>query len=627
MWKNKKRNFNHQLNTYNDLTTRNIDIKGIEEVYKLNFMTQNLSNKIKLQRSETINNKNLQLHKSIERVKKFVPNLAELINITHKKKLEKKLIKRFENQETEKIMKEDLKKIIDKRNKIKKSISEKLITFQKLDKQISDIKLSLYAHSKTEDKPILLTPNKNININKKNFEKRALSEKNIKKEKIQREKEIKLDFQRRFKILNKRLMQQKKEISQMEKTLPEIELNKNEILSNLKDLEKEKKDLKFIINNLSDKLYFHYLKILKEGIDTRNQGLSYIVKEILSLDKGILLSYFPEYLDNESIKYILEQAKLKIKLDEEQEQMKKLKNYFSDTLKIKKNKKRKSNILKGRNTRLVEIQNNEIKGITQEGTTNSLIERQTKFDINNNSFWNTNYFSPEKISFTNFKNQKNLIDEEMNNNKIKKIEINKIKINKEKENNKFNNSTSGLLDYSIQKENIINNKNNEKDNFYNKLLINHRKLTNSPFHNKKIDLSNLHLIPEKLSLTQVEKYIKTNQRRISKININKIVEYFLLNKKIKKIKNNLDEKQKNEMQRIFKKYLKKEYSGKLITEKEKVLSALIGEDNVQPELRKQIRKTKLFFESIKNCGLTNNTPSNEYKVNQISHSFIKKQGI
>ena len=76
-----------------------------------------------------------------------------------------------------------------------------------------------------------------------------------------------------------------------------------------------------------------------------------------------------------------------------------------------------------------------------------------------------------------------------------------------------------------------------------------------------------------------------------------------------------------------KEYLKKEYSGKLITEKEKVLSALIGEDNVQPELRKQIRKTKLFFESIKNCGLTNNTPSNEYKVNQISHSFIKKQGI
>ena len=26
-------------------------------------------------------------------------------------------------------------------------------------------------------------------------------------------------------------------------------------------------------------------------------------------------------------------------------------------------------------------------------------------------------------------------------------------------------------------------------------------------------------------------------------------------------------------------------------------------------------------------GLTNNTPINEYKVNQISHSFIKKQGI
>ena len=73
----------------------------------------------------------------------------------------------------------------------------------------------------------------------------------------------------------------------------------------------------------------------------------------------------------------------------------------------------------------------------------------------------------------------------------------------------------------------------------------------------------------------------------------------LLDKKIKKINNKLVENKKNELQRIFEKYLDREYSQKFIFEKEKVLSALIGEDNVQPELRKQIRKTKLFYENIK----------------------------
>ena len=59
----------------------------------------------------------------------------------------------------------------------------------------------------------------------------------------------------------------------------------------------------------------------------------------------------------------------------------------------------------------------------------------------------------------------------------------------------------------------------------------------------------------------------------------------------------MEENKKNEMTRIYNKYLKKEYSQKYILEKEKVLSALIGEDNVQSEIRRQIIRTKLFFKS------------------------------
>ena len=49
----------------------------------------------------------------------------------------------------------------------------------------------------------------------------------------------------------------------------------------------------------------------------------------------------------------------------------------------------------------------------------------------------------------------------------------------------------------------------------------------------------------------------------------------------------MKENKKIEIKRIFDKYLKMEDTQKNNLEKEKVLAALIGEDNVQTELRKQ----------------------------------------
>ena len=101
---------------------------------------------------------------------------------------------------------------------------------------------------------------------------------------------MKSDHQRRLKILKERLIKKEEEIQEMKRLLPKIEINKKETLSKLKSLEKEKKDLKDIKNNISEKLYFHYLNILKEGIDTRNQGFSSLLQEIINLDKRILFS-------------------------------------------------------------------------------------------------------------------------------------------------------------------------------------------------------------------------------------------------------------------------------------------------------------------------------------------------
>ena len=60
------------------------------------------------------------------------------------------------------------------------------------------------------------------------------------------------------------------------------------------------------------------------------------------------------------------------------------------------------------------------------------------------------------------------------------------------------------------------------------------------------------------------------------------------------------------MNRIFVKYLKLGSSKKDNSEKEKVLAALIGEDNVRSELTKQKNKAKLYLESLKKLGLINN---------------------
>ena len=82
MWKIKRRNKLLPFNSSNYLTFRNYNIKSIEEVYKLSFLSQNLSQKNLIKNRITSkletkkkNNDLIQLNKSIERVKKFMPNL------------------------------------------------------------------------------------------------------------------------------------------------------------------------------------------------------------------------------------------------------------------------------------------------------------------------------------------------------------------------------------------------------------------------------------------------------------------------------------------------------------------------------------------------------------------------
>lgn len=59
----------------------------------------------------------------------------------------------------------------------------------------------------------------------------------------------------------------------------------------------------------------------------------------------------------------------------------------------------------------------------------------------------------------------------------------------------------------------------------------------------------------------------------------------------------------NEMDRIFKEFQRNNYSKKYNVDKMKVISALIGEDNISNELFRQERREKNYFEQISKSQL------------------------
>ena len=141
-------------------------------------------------------------------------------------------------------------------------------------------------------------------------------------------------------------------------------------------------------------------------------------------------------------------------------------------------------------------------------------------------------------------------------------------------------------------------------------------------YQKKLDLSNIELIPNTLKLKEVKKYLDSMPSKINEKNSGKIEQYFIINQKIKNLKKKLKEIKDDEMKRIFEQYLGKGFSHNKVIEKEVILSALIGQDNVLPELNKQMKESRLYFESIKRCGLSQSF--NKYlQMNQINSILME----
>lgn len=85
-------------------------------------------------------------------------------------------------------------------------------------------------------------------------------------------------------------------------------------------------DYKEQIKNIKDELFQHYHKLLSLGLDTRDQGLYWIINSIWLLNRDVITSYLPKFLDERLIKFIFLYSHKLVELNKIQDLLAEIKN-------------------------------------------------------------------------------------------------------------------------------------------------------------------------------------------------------------------------------------------------------------------------------------------------------------
>ena len=375
MKKNWKKNNQRELNKLN--TSRVFRFrKDVETVFKLNMKSDNESplnspkkiilspiklntkqspkNSLNSESNESNDNINSnQYDKYRKELNKFSDSLRQLKqyfpNNTDIKELEKSIgitaPARLDHIKLENNLKSQIHEIdtqVEALKSKKDMLESQFILTEKkiLDHQL-DIEVALDMEKENNTKLIkekLINEFQNQFYSNNKEKENKDKENNDKENKENKEKEIKnrrklltssREFQEKFDMFIKReeyLTKQKEK--QIEKDILNEKQNKQNIIKKLSKYNNDIKELHKIKNFLVEKLYEHYLNVLKEGKDTRNEGLSWVIREIFSLDKKVMLSYMPQFLDKLCIKYIFDMTHLNIKITEIENDIKKSKQEF-----------------------------------------------------------------------------------------------------------------------------------------------------------------------------------------------------------------------------------------------------------------------------------------------------------
>ena len=519
--------------------------KDQETVLKLSLNTK-AEYKIKSRKSRTTETDLIALHHSIQRIKKIMPSIMTIMKKSvREEKTEDIIYQRFEHIDIENDIKHEIEDINKQIKEKKDEINLLLNKIKLIDNEINNIELDInllihpekFTLIEKEKTEIIKEINekeesiKNAKIAKRKLRRKQLTEninnenKDYKEKEREKEKEKEKEDNNesntqnktRFNniaefelFLYKKKKENEKEAKEMEELLsPKLEEKKKldeEI--NQKNIQIE--NLKNTKNILIDKLYYHYLKLLKDGKDTRNEGLSWIIKEIYLLGKTVIMSYLPNYLDKNAIDFIFDQAHFSLKIKE-----------LNDKLLESREILGKSGI------RQVANKLSSIRGMHEKKNEHIYLTEKRKFD---------DYSTYSRI------HDKNSV---------------------------------------LKCKNIIE----------------------------------LIAIPPVIKLKDLEILLEKSGHMITHSQMVILVDYLNILDKRDQMKEFQREMRQKEMDRIFNEYLRNNYQSRYNVEKNVVLSALIGEDNINTELNKQLKRTKQYLDQLKKIGMGKNNDAFAININ------------
>jgi hypothetical protein len=213
------------------------------------------------------------------------------------------------------IIQNENQKLLKMENLFNERKKESMI--ESLKEQIDKIKNDIDRNTRK-----ILTINKKIESNNAsleildNFDKYLIKNDNVKKEEIKKaEQKLKRQFTNaaRFEYdKNKKA----DEADRLKEDNEELIITRQKLREEIANWEVQLKELKVSYKKVRNDLLLHYFTILKEGKDTRNEGLSWVIKAIWKLESNVMISQLPKFLDAQAIEYIFKIARLDLEIKE-----------------------------------------------------------------------------------------------------------------------------------------------------------------------------------------------------------------------------------------------------------------------------------------------------------------------
>ena len=385
-----------------------------------------------------------------------------------------------------------------------------------------------------------------------------------------------------------------------------------------------------LYNKIKDELMKHYHKLLFEGKDTRNEGLSWIIRSIWKLRMNVIMSYLPKFLDEKSIEFLFKYSDKLVEMEQIQKNIEKKNDYLKKIgkkigklseklLQFEEHKESNNQIINDINDNDKEINNKE----DEKNKENNFVSPQRIKRVRT-------FRTPSMVLLKNIRRRNMLMTEISPINALKRLisegEMPKPKniIHKEvniddtiQENESFKSSNSSESRKSsdsskIEEETFKTSLYDPKKSFknLNRIMNKPKQSTNKIFQNLELMLENpnyldkltSHVAPTKK--LKISDYENMKNFKIEDLYDQEMVKIFNEHKnllmKLKEKRKEAEKFMRNELDRIGKCFYLEDYSGKYNTNLKTVIGALIGEDNAKLEVFRLQREQKEYFKTLKN---------------------------